>query len=45
MTTLAWMFWGYLAGFLLVAAWVARIAWRLAALERRLRQLGSSSRD
>ncbi len=39
MNTLSWMFWGYLAGFLLVAAWVARLAFRLRALERRLERL------
>ncbi len=44
MNTLSWMFWGYLAGFLLVAAWVARLALRLRAIERRLERLGPGNR-
>ncbi|GEM_PF-4421858 len=39
MNTLSWMFWGFLSGFLLVAAWVARLAFRVRALERRLGRL------
>ncbi|GAB4375958.1 MAG: hypothetical protein Kow0062_15600 [Acidobacteriota bacterium] len=40
MNTLSYMFWGYLAGFALVAAYVAWLGTRLSALERRLARLG-----
>ncbi len=34
-----YLFFAYLAGFLLIAAWVARLAVRLGTLERRLSRL------
>ncbi|MBP7146770.1 MAG: CcmD family protein [Acidobacteria bacterium] len=37
--TTQYLFWGYLAGFVLVAAFVARLAFKLSNLERRLEQL------
>ncbi len=41
MSTLGWMFWGYLAGIVLVAGYVAWIGARLSALERRQRRIDS----
>ena len=41
MNTLGWMFWGYLAGFALVAVYVVWIGARLSALERRQRRIDS----
>lgn len=38
--TLNYLFWGYLAGFVLLAFWIGRLAVRLGALERRLTRLG-----
>lgn len=35
--TLGYMFWGFLAGFVLIALYVFRIGSRLSRLERRLR--------
>ena len=35
--TLDYMFWGFLAGFVLIALYVVRLGLRLAGLERRLR--------
>ncbi len=37
--TVGYLFWGYLAGFLLIGFWVARLATRLAGLEKRLSRL------
>jgi CcmD family protein len=37
--TLDYMFWGFLAGFVLIALYVVRLGVRLAGLERRLRDL------
>ena len=37
-----YLFWAFFAGFALVALWVARLASRLASLERRVRRLGAS---
>ena len=45
MNTLAYMFWGYAAAFLLVAAYVARMGVRLADLERRSKRLEESGRE
>ena len=42
MSTLSYMFWGYAAAFLLVAAYVARLGFRLADLERRSARLEES---
>lgn len=42
--TLDYLFWGYLAGFLLIALYVVRLASRLGSLERRLGRLSAEER-
>jgi CcmD family protein len=37
--TLDYMFWGFLAGFVLIALYLIRLGVRLAGLERRIRDL------
>ncbi len=37
--TVSYLFWAFLAGFVLVGAWVARLAVRLGSLEQRLSRL------
>ena len=39
--TINYMFGGFLAGFLLIAVWVGRLAFRLGALSRRMDRLNS----
>jgi hypothetical protein len=37
--TVRYLFWGYLAGFLLLGIWIGRLAVRLSALARRMDRL------
>jgi hypothetical protein len=37
--TVNYLFWGYLAGFLLLAVWIGRLAVRLSALGKRMERL------
>ena len=46
MSTLNYMFWGYLAAFILIAGYVARLALRVRALEERSERLrGQGSKE
>lgn len=43
--TVGYLFWAYLAGFLIVALWVGRLAVRLSSLEKRLRRIAPETRE
>ena len=45
MSTLSYMFWGYAAAFLLIAAYVARLGIRLGDLERRSERIEQGGRE
>lgn len=45
MSTLGYMFWGYAAAFLLIAAYVARLGMRLGDLERRSDRIEEGTRE
>ena len=45
MNTVSYMFWGFAAAFVLVAAYVGRLAMRVRALEERRAQLEEQGSD